>query len=161
MMQFFSRLHRWLLQTEIFLLVMFFLSLVLIAVAQIIMRNFFASGIVWAESYVRIVVLWLAMIGAMLASHNDQHIAIDVLLKKMSVTSALWVKRVTSLFTAVICFIIAWHSFGFVLDEYEYGGVAFASVPNWLCEAIIPVSFFIIALRYLLAVWMFAPSHES
>ena len=38
----------------------------------------------------------------------------------------------------------------FVADEMEFGSTAFAGVPSWLCEAVIPFAFGMIALRHAL-----------
>jgi hypothetical protein len=38
--------------------------------------------------------------------------------------------------------------------EFSDGGMAFANVPSWLCEAIIPFAFTVIALRYFLLSFM-------
>jgi len=57
---------------------------------------------------------------------------------------------VVRLFTAFICMIVAYYSLLFVQMEFADGGTAFAQVPNWLCEAIIPFAFTVIALRYFL-----------
>ena len=61
------------------------------------------------------------------------------------------VVRFTRAVTALICFIVAWFGLKFVLDEYEYGGIAFGIIPDWLCEAIIPFSFCIMAVRYAIS----------
>ena len=37
-----------------------------------------------------------------------------------------------------------------MLDERIAGTIAFASVPTWVCELILPVAFGVIGLRYLL-----------
>lgn len=145
------KIHRFLLNTETLILIALFISLVVLAVVQILLRNVFASGILWAESYVRIIVLWIAMLGAMIASRDDQHICIDVLVDKLPRRLRNIARRVSHLMTSVICFITAWYSLKFVREEYDYGGIAFGIVPNWLCEAIIPFAFMIIACRYLIA----------
>ena len=45
---------------------------------------------------------------------------------------------------------MAWHSARFVSSEYEYETTAFAGVPAWTCEIVIPFAFGLIALRYAL-----------
>ena len=57
---------------------------------------------------------------------------------------------VTSLFTAVVCAVVAYHSVRFVASEMEYAATAFAGVPAWTCEIVIPAAFGLIALRYVL-----------
>ncbi len=145
----FSKIHRLWLKSETFVLVLLFLSLIVIAVAQIVMRNIFSSGIIWAESYVRVSVLWLAMIGAMIASRDGRHICIDAMVRKFPRSVQQVARRITALFTAIICLVITWYSLEFIVQEYQYGGIAFAFVPNWVCEAIIPFAFIVIAVRYL------------
>jgi len=50
-----------------------------LAVTQIVMRNFFDTGFLWSESFVRILVLWIAMIGALVATRKNNHIRIDAM----------------------------------------------------------------------------------
>ena len=57
---------------------------------------------------------------------------------------------VTSLFTALVCAVVAVHSARFVASEMEYQTIAFAGVPAWACEIVIPIVFGLIALRYAL-----------
>jgi TRAP-type C4-dicarboxylate transport system permease small subunit len=144
-----KKFHQVLLKTESGLLIGLLLLMIIIAVIQIVMRNFMGTGLIWAESLLRITVLWLALLGAMVASRKNEHIAIDVLADKLPKKLKGIIVRLTRTVTALICFTIAWFSLKFVLDEYEYGGIAFGIIPHWLCESIIPFSFFVMAIRYL------------
>lgn len=120
------------------------------AVTQIFLRNLFGAGIVWSDVMVRILVLWVGLIGAMVASRRDNHIAIDLLDRYLPERAKVYTDLVVRLFTALICIIVAYYSFLFVQMEVAEGGIAFARVPTWLCEAIIPFSFTVISLRYFL-----------
>jgi TRAP-type C4-dicarboxylate transport system permease small subunit len=154
-----QRFYNSLLTIETFFLLFFLLTAILLASSQILLRNFFDSGIFWADSALRILVLWIAMIGAMYASRNNKHIRIDILSHYLPVNlqNNLW--RVTDFVTAIVCAIVAFYSIEFVQFEYDEGLMAFASVPVWLCESIIPIAFIVMALRYLLHSVM-ANSHE-
>ncbi len=123
--------------------------MIIMAVVQIVMRNLFSSGIIWADSFVRITVLWLTLVGAMVASRNGKHIAIDGLLQTLNEDLQLWVRRFTDTFAAIVCLVVMYFSFVFVRLEYEDGGLAFENIPVWLCESIIPFAFLVIGLRYL------------
>jgi TRAP-type C4-dicarboxylate transport system permease small subunit len=135
---------------ENILLYLLVLLLVGLSVYQIVLRNAFDSGLYWADPLLRVCVLWLAMIGAMLASREREHIKIDVLSHYLRGRALAWSGAVTALFSAFVCFVAAYYGFLFVADEREYGGMAFASVPAWVCEAIIPVGLGVIGLRFLL-----------
>ena len=65
--------------------------------------------------------------------------------------------RVTEFITAVVCGIVAYYSIKFIQYEYQDGLIAFANVPVWLCETIIPVAFIVMALRYF--VYAVTPHH--
>lgn len=149
MLKLFLRIYNVLLATETFFLLFFLFTAILLASSQIVLRNFFDSGIFWADSALRILVLWIGMIGAMFASRNKKHIRIDVLSHYLpeSVRNNIW--RVTEFITAAICAIVAYYSIQFVQFEYEDGLIAFANVPVWLCETIIPIAFIVMSLRYL------------
>lgn len=132
------------------LLVLLLSSMILLAAYQVIARNFFDTGILWGDSLVRVLVLWVTFIGATIASRNDEHIRIDLLTRFTGVRSSLWLARFRSLFTAFIAGVFAWYSYQFVLLDYEDGIIAFASVPAWICEIIMPVGAALICLRYLI-----------
>jgi TRAP-type C4-dicarboxylate transport system permease small subunit len=150
MMAFFYKVHQGLLKIETGLLIGLLISLILLAIGQIILRNGFDSGLFWAESYIRISVLWMVLLGAMIGSRKQEHLAIDVFIHKLSEKNRRLITCFNQLLTAVFCFIIAYHSSLFVQSEYRDGGLAFSSIPNWLCELIIPLTFFVIACRYFI-----------
>lgn len=146
-----KRLQHALLKLESSVLVLLLISTILIAFSQIVLRNFFSSGISWGDSLVRIMVLWLGMFGAMLASRDHHHIKIDIISRYLKERSQILLRRITDLVTATVCGIVAWYSLQFILIEYEDGLEAFTNVPVWVTEAIIPFAFFVIALRYLVS----------
>jgi len=103
-----------------------------------------------AERLVRVLVLWVTFVGATIASRNDEHIRIDLLTRFTGERSSRWLDRFRSLFTAAVAGLFAWYSFDFVRLDYEDGIIAFASVPAWVCEAVMPVGAGLICLRYFI-----------
>ncbi len=146
----FARLHKTLQHTEDLILVSLLLFMILTAVGQIIMRNVFGSGVIWADAMVRIMVLWLGLLGAMAATRDDNHINIDILSRFMAPRLQTLARVITLLFTSALCGLTAYYGSRFVLMEYEFKSPGFAAVPAWICEIIIPIAFAIIALRCLL-----------
>ena len=61
------------------LLVLILSAMILLAAGQIILRNFLDIGFIWGDELLRMLVLWLAVAGALAASRSDKHISIDVL----------------------------------------------------------------------------------
>ena len=132
------------------LLVLLLSSMILLAAYQVIARNFFDTGILWGDSLVRVLVLWVTFIGATIASRNDEHIRIDLLTRFTGERSSLWLDRFRSLFTAFIAGVFTWYSYEFVRLDYEDGIIAFASAPAWICELVMPIGAALICLRYLI-----------
>lgn len=126
------------------------LLLISIAVLQIILRNIFESGILWGDFLVRILMLWIALVGAMVASRQGNHINIDLVTRYLPPRVKCMVNFIVELSTAMVCVVVVYYSLKFVQMEFTYGGSAFAQVPVWLCQTIIPFAFIVIALRYLL-----------
>ena len=116
---------------------------------QIVLRNLFDGGILWADSFLRILVLWVTMLGAMVATREVSHIKIDLLARYLPRNLALISIALASLFAAAVCGITGWYLIELVGYEYEDGTIAFGVVPTWVCQIIMPVGFGIMALRFL------------
>jgi len=147
------KLFRLLHLTEDALLVFSLLAMLFIALLQIILRNGFDSGMLWAESFSRILVLWVAMLGAMVATRENNHISIDAVSRYLPVTWRPFVSALTLLMAATVCAVVAWFSLEFVRFEYVDQTIAFANVPNWACQAILPLGFAVMSVRFLVLVF--------
>jgi len=145
---YFKQVQAFLYRVENGILVAVLLSMLAMAVLQILMRNLFESGIVWGDILVRILVLWVGLVGAMVASRQGNHINIDILSRYLPKHAKNTIKSAVEFFTAAVCSVAAFYTLRFVKIEFAEGGMAFAQVPIWVCEAIIPIAFIVIALRY-------------
>lgn len=123
--------------------------MVILASSQIFMRNIWGAGIDWSDPLLRILVLWLGLLGAMAATRDGSHIKIDLLSKLLPAAAARYLTPFTHLVSAVICAVVCYHAGRFVMMEHEDGTTAFANVPAWLCEIIIPIGFGLMAVRFL------------
>ena len=132
------------------ILALLLLGMILLATSQIFLRNLFDSGIIWADPLLRIMVLWLGLLGALAATRENKHITIDLLTRFLSELMCLVAKAFTNLFSAAIASILAYHSMRFVIMEYEAQSKAFSEVPAWTMELIMPIAFGLIALRFFI-----------
>lgn len=132
------------------LLAVLLLAMLLLASSQIFLRNLLDVGLVWADPLLRIMVLWLGLLGALAASRDNKHITIDILTKFIPASARNLTRTFTSLFTSIVSAVIAYHSARFVLMDYDSGNVAAAGLPAWLFEIVIPVAFTLITVRYLI-----------
>jgi TRAP-type C4-dicarboxylate transport system permease small subunit len=133
------------------LLVLVLLCMILLAVLQILLRNVFDTSMFWIDPLNRLFVLWLAILGAMVATKEGEHIAIDALKHYLSGAKLWLVTKLVMAFSAVICGLMAFHSTRFVYEEYLYETTTFSEMPAWPFQLIMPVGFAIMALRFTIS----------
>lgn len=131
------------------LLALLLSAMIAVATAQIVLRNIWESGLVWGDPMIRVVVLWVALLGAMAATRNDNHINIDILSRFLPPKAKTASRMITDLFTAAVCAVLAYHAGRMVVIDHQAISMAFAAVPTWVCELIIPIGFGIMTLRFL------------
>lgn len=139
-----SLIHR----IEDWLLVLTLLAMVLLAGIDILARSVLGGGILWIPPLLRVMVLWLGLMGALLATRSREHISIDLVNRLASKAVARWISVLTSAFAAAVCAIIAISASEFVGVAREFGDIAFGDIPAWPLQIIIPLSFGLMALRF-------------
>ncbi|MEL6870561.1 MAG: TRAP transporter small permease subunit [Pseudomonadota bacterium] len=144
-----ARLARWGKAAEDTVLVLLLSAMIALATSQIVMRNLFDSGLIWADEALRLMVLWLALAGAVAAARADKHISIDVLSRFLPPIGFRLARTVTHLFTAGVCGAIAWHAWRFVASSREYEDTLLGDQPAWIFQVVLPVAFALMAWRYL------------
>ena len=132
-------------------LVVILSGMILLAFGQIVARNFFGFGFIWSDELLRMLVLWIAVAGAVAASRTDKHINIAILDRFLPPKINDQVKIIVDLFTSGVCGVITWHSIRFVHTSYEYEDILLGNVPAWLLQLVLPIGFGLISWRYLLA----------
>jgi len=125
--------------------------MILVAGMQIILRNLFDTGFGWSDPLLRIMVLWVGLVGAMAATRERRHITVDILSRFLPARGKMVSGIIADTASAVVCGLLAWHSAHFVLEEYQGGAAAFDAVPAWACEVIMPIGFAVMALRFFLS----------
>ena len=149
-MSYLRRINQWIAKLELFVLVVIVLSMVFMAAAQIILRKFFNSGILWGDIFLRQLVLWVSFIGASLATKDNKHINMDLLGRLLKGRWKASAEILVHLFSAFIVFLLFRASWTFVQSEIEFSSTVFKNVPSWYFEIIMPVGFGLMALRFLL-----------
>ncbi len=148
--RFLINLLRGLNRFEDWTLIVLLTAMVSLAFVQIIYRNVLGGGLPWIDPLLRILVLWVALSGAIIATRSNHHIRIDVLVRRLPRRPFRVVQRVVYSVSMVVCGVIAWVSLDLIQMDRGDGTIAFAGVPAWITELIIPISFSMMTLRFLL-----------
>ncbi len=134
---------------ETALIVLVLGGLVVFASAQIVLRNVFSIGFTWSDGLIRLVVLWLALLGALAASREGRHITMGAVTRWLPQRLQIAAGVGADLFATVFCALLARYALGFVADSREFGDTLLNNVPAWWLQAPIPVAFALIAWHFL------------
>ena len=129
-------------------LMLIFASTLGLAVMQILLRNFFDIGLIWLESYLRMQVLWLAMLGAMVATREGEHVRIDLLARFIQGKLIRYFDGAVAVFSVLVCGAATYACITLVQFEMEDNMMAFGPVPIWMCQLILPFGFGVMTLRF-------------
>lgn len=127
-------------------------GLIGLGMLQLVLRNLFASGLFWADPVLRHLVLWLAFLGASLATRERRHLSMDALARALPAACQPWLVRLTHLTAMLVCLLLMSAAWRFVLEEYRAGTVLVPGVATWLAGSIMPCAFLIMAWRFALHV---------
>ena len=127
-------------------------SMMLLAVGQIVLREIFSTGFVWADELIKLMVLWLAMVGSIAATRDNRHIRIDALSHVLPPLAIEITRALVDLFAAVICGVIAWQTWRYLQVEIEYQDTVLVNIPAWIAHSVLPIAFLLISFRFVVLV---------
>ena len=136
---------------ETVLLVVILTAMMFVAVGQIVMREVFGTGFGWADELIRLMVLWLAMVGSIAACRENRHIRIDALSHVLPEAAVGLIRILVDLFAAVVCSVIAVQAWRYLQIEIEYEDTVLVDTPAWMAHAIMPAAFALIAYRFVVS----------
>jgi len=112
--------------------------------------KFFNFG--WIDVVTRHLLLWVAFLGAAMATRRRKHINIDALSRVLSERLRLRLRVVLDATAAVVCVLLTHAAWRFLMMEHTFGGKLYKSVPSWVGIGIIPFGFGLLALHFLFEV---------
>lgn len=127
-------------------------SMMVLAVGQIVLRQVFNTGIIWADELIKIIVLWLAMFGSVAAARDNRHIRIDALSHLLPASAIRYLRIVVDLFAAAVCAVLAFHAWRYLQLEIEYQDTVLLDTPAWILHLVIPAAFALISYRFVVGV---------
>ena len=126
-------------------------TMIVVAVGQIVLRELFNTGLVWASGVLKLIVLWLTMLAAIAACRDDRHIRVDAISHLLPRGALRVLRTVVDLFAAGVCLMIAWQAYRYLQLEIEFGDTVIIDTPAWMVHAIVPVGFLVTSYRFLIS----------
>lgn len=124
------------------------LSMVGLVFLQVILRDIFDTGITWADVAGRHMVLWIAFLGAMLATRSRQHISIDLVSRVVSRRARNVIRFFLDIAACTVCAFLSIAAIKLVIDERMMGTELFLGIPLWVIQIIIPLGFITMTIEY-------------
>lgn len=136
-------------------ILIFILSLmVLLSFLQVILRNVFSTGILWLDPLLRHFVLWIAFLGASLATQNEKHIKIDILSRLLSQKNQHLSRFTTATFSTIVVVLLFIASIKFLSDEISAQTTVFTianiQIKSFHMQLIIPIGFGLMFFRFMI-----------
>ncbi len=132
------------------LLILTFSLMLGLAATQVILREFFHTGILWGDVAARHLVIWVGFFGAYLATRSDKHFHIDVLTRYLRPRARVWFAAFSDFFAAVICYFLIRASWTFVTVGMDPDATLFLHIPQSSVAMIVPCGFGLMMLQFLL-----------
>jgi TRAP-type C4-dicarboxylate transport system permease small subunit len=135
---------------EVFLCVLL-LAMIGLACTQILLRDIFTQGFVWADPLLRYMVIWAGLFGADIATRKEKHITIDIISHLIPIELKSWLQALIHLFAAAVCACLTYAAVIFINNEASFsGGREILGIPSWGMNLAFPVAFGLISLRFLI-----------
>jgi TRAP-type C4-dicarboxylate transport system permease small subunit len=125
----------------------------LFAFLQVVLRQFFSTGILWADVLLRHLVLWSGLLGAALASADNKNFAWEaVFLQKGRFGLARrLLAEITAVFVTALLVKVSW---SFWTADKATGEILFTigtiATPSWIFSLILPVGFLLVLIHYFM-----------
>ncbi len=145
-----TRLARVVAKAEEVLLAAITIGMVLLALAQIVMRNVLNRGILWADPLLRHCVLWLAFLGALYGAKKGRHLSLDALSRSMAPSVARVAHVLSQLAAAAGSFGLGVAAYRLVSFEATAATTSSIGVPTWWLQLPVPLCLALIGLRFLI-----------
>ncbi len=140
----------WVEKTVLVLLVALLVGLPL---TQVVLRILGQGGLAWGHELVRIGVMWLAFLGATLATRERRHITIDLLDRSITPQVKAVFNIITQAVAALVLLYLARTAWTFVGLQHEMGDKSpVLGIPAWVGVSIFPFAMGVMAFRFLLGI---------
>ena len=136
-------------QSENLLLVVALAAMLLLPVAEILLRHVFKTDISGSSAIVQHLTLIVGMLGGAIAARDGRLLALSPVQTLLTGRARVAAKIFSSGFAAAICFFLCLASVQYVLAVKPLGKILVYGIPVWVIQLFLPLGFGLITLRLL------------
>jgi len=119
--------------------------------AEVVLRYFFQSPMLWVIEVTEYCLLWLTFLAATWVLRREGHVVMDLLVNRLNSKKLAMVNMFTSIAGAAICLVIAWYGVKVTVDLLQRDHV-FMSIlrpPSYILFLIIPIGSLMLVAQFL------------
>jgi tripartite ATP-independent transporter DctM subunit len=123
---------------------------ILLLSAAVVARYGLSMPLVWSDELAEFIIIWQAMLGAVVAFHKGQHLSLTVLARNVSIKKQAFLENLGLLLTVLLCVPLACFAYAHALADFDLMTPALEISPAWRTGALV-VGLGLIALLGCLA----------
>ena len=134
------------------LLMLILVSMIVLSFIQILLRNVFSIGLIWVEPLVRQMLLWVTLMGAVVATRDHNHMTVDAIWRFLPPGRIKFgAGFICDTFATLICALLTYSTFLVFKMEFDVpqGGDIMPGLPLWGSLLTLPLAFAIMTLRFV------------
>ncbi len=141
-----------LVKAESFLLVAILSVMVVMSFSQVIMRQFFGTGLLWGDTFLRHLVLWVGFLGAALATAEGKQFSWDIGVNLLKPRPKAAANILAHLATAAISILLTQAAWEFCKEfgKDKLFDIGNTEVPTLVFSIILPIGFGLVCLHTLI-----------
>ncbi len=111
----------------------------------------YPGGFIWAQKLALVMMIWVALLGASMATYDRSHLALEMGEKLWPQKALPFVKALSHALTAGFCLICFYLSVNLILAQHKEGHTITAVewLPTWVAFLAMPYAFGAMAIRFL------------
>jgi len=141
--------RRWMRDGENFVIALALAALMLLPLAEIVLRKSFHTGLTGSTAFQQHLVLMIGLLGGMFAARDGRLLALSTLTHFLKGRWQTFARIFSSAFAAGITVFLCLAAVQLVQSEREGGKILAYGIPIWSIQLIMPLGFGIIAMRLL------------
>jgi len=134
--------------------------MVIIVFANVVSRYYLHFSLAWSEEVARFMLVWLVFLGSFLAYVNDEHLGLDILVRKFPPTLRKTVATFTNLLVIFALYAVMEGGYLMMIANFDWLSPA-AEIPQGYIYAIVPVSCALMILQTILKTYYILTSTSS
>lgn len=115
-----------------------FVAMVLVVFANVIGRYYLDTSLAWSEEVSRFMLVWLVFLGAVLAYEKDEHLGLDILVKRLPRKFEALVGIFTDLMVTFAIGLIVYGGYQMAVDSWDWESTT-VPIPLGYVYVIVPV----------------------